>query len=744
MDKLTLDDYENNHEVKWSDIERRLMLNEHSVNPHIPDSHLWAVLEYYNIHSLNELFIKGFGFLSDYFLTVVRGEIYVKPECFSLWQENLTLCPPLILIAAYSYKCKIMVNVNNTAIISPYIEELEKNRNKFNDLHIHLNGSTETDVLWQDMLYYPNIFRKNYQKAFGNTFVIEQNEQEKAFQDSNGFYNLLEKARSLRYYIIYRFIFQSRPLLKYPGYDFIVSNYNVNLIRNKHPYCKAVSDLQSEYQMYVEIFQLMDNPLTSDKKLLTKAFHHYLLILGLINRFVTQQIHQNGFQQFQKITQNEFRSYSEERYKKRFLQLCGNVSGSCFKILEGRFAPKNSPVQIDNLIGKIRRGWYSFKGVGYSTQEIKLVCHFIKQKPDSYDTFRHQRLRNQLWIQANAIKALKDDLNWMSFPKEDVLNKFHKLVGIDAAASEFDAPPEVFSPIFRLLRRKGVCVDEKGVKNITFHAGEDFLHILTGLRVIYESIYFLDMVEGDRIGHATAVGVSPILWRERIGNTLYMSKGEWVDNLIFCLYILNLQSCNLYIKIETEIKRYFSYIYPHAVYSLDDLIEAWKCRKWDPEVLFAKSLSQVDSSKYDEWCTVSKMSLSANVKALILDYHFNKSLYSEKILIDFNTINDDVVSQIQQKLLSILIQKEIIIETLPTSNIRIGIYKTHDEHHIKRWINEDILVNNLKVVVGSDDTGIFVTNIYNEYAHIYMMYRKNQINVIKTLIDNGDKYLFSE
>lgn len=74
------------------------------------------------------------------------------------------------------------------------------------------------------------------------------------------------------------------------------------------------------------------------------------------------------------------------------------------------------------------------------------------------------------------------------------------VTGADAAASEFDTPPEVFAPSFRRLRKNGI-------RHFTYHAGEDFFHILSGLRAIYEAIEFLGLQAGDRIGHATAAGV---------------------------------------------------------------------------------------------------------------------------------------------------------------------------------------------------------------------------------------------
>src|SRR5690606_6384420 len=46
------------------------------------------------------------------------------------------------------------------------------------------------------------------------------------------------------------------------------------------------------------------------------------------------------------------------------------------------------------------------------------------------------------------------------------------IVGFDAAANELHAGPEVFSPIFRKLQYLGYT-------NFTYHAGEDFVHLLS-------------------------------------------------------------------------------------------------------------------------------------------------------------------------------------------------------------------------------------------------------------------------
>ena len=65
-------------------------------------------------------------------------------------------------------------------------------------------------------------------------------------------------------------------------------------------------------------------------------------------------------------------------------------------------------------------------------------------------------------------------------------------------------------------------------------------------------------------------------------------------------------------------------------------------------------------------------------------------------------------------------ERELVIETLPTSNVRIGRYNTFDVYHLKRWLlwrREGKAIPS--IVLGTDDPGIFATSIYNEYANVY-------------------------
>lgn len=453
-------------------------------------------------------------------------------------------------------------------------------------------------------------------------------------------------------------------------------------------------------------------------------------------------------------------------YKTRFLQLCGN-SGCNIAFVEGRFSPKLSTQENEQLISNVIQGWENcrkeFRRLSESEckqpPELKLIAHFIKKKDDKPTLIRHEQLRKDVWERANILARMKDNNSPAS----------RHIIGVDAAASEFDAPPEVFAPAFRYLKRRGF-------NHFTYHAGEDFFHILGGLRSIYEAVDFLDFSYGDRIGHATAAGLSPKQWIENVGEYIYMRKGEYLDDLVFAYHLITKYSNdklkhtinNLVVKIH---ELYYS-IYSHS-YSIELMSEVWKLRRLCPFHVFAgnkESAKNMSLYNQEEWCEVSNrlnldseddkcdcgnhMNEDNERMTMLRQYHCPKfrKKYDEIIEVKTTEIFSELdLEELQLMLLKYLNEKEIVIETLPTSNVRIGHHHTYDTYHLWNWIKWENEGNPIPpIVVGTDDPGIFATNIYNEYSNIYckLVYvhhvsRNQAMSVIEKLDKNARIYKFN-
>lgn len=685
-DHLSLSSYQEGEDVTLDDIERRLMIIAREHNHVIPHHYLRLVSNssFRGIEKKSQVFTQALPQLAEDFLERRNNRIYVRIEKFNAWQEQIAYIPPMLLISAYIFKNVISSitditsdsfynqyiapNLGNTSLIPPYIsqlEELKKENNGFNDLHIHLNGTMETDSVWLDILHYPErVIHNMEESAKGNKLAREQYEQFDNWTRPDNLKHLITQAINLR--------------------EFLFSEI-----------CKVVPVIESftrqaENSLYISVLHYLS--MYPDNKKVASSFHHYLLILGLVNQMLVQQPQCFGFEQFQHYTSNGLREYSEQEYEQRFLQLAGNQLDN-IKIIEGRFSPKDTQDKNNQLIDKIRRGWLLLNNrQGCNKSNIRLIAHFIKRADKQKKDIRFKELRLKNRKICEALISLRNSGS----------KNGKAIVGIDAAASEFDTPPEVFAPVFKKLR-------EKGFQHFTYHAGEDFYHLLGGLRAIYEAITFLDLQRGDRIGHATAAGVAPETWAHNVGREVVVPIGAYMDDLLFVYNLISNNECKaleslmprLYMRI-TELSRE---IYPNDDFQVYDLIYAWKRRQED-------ILELADSGELN------------NIKALKI-YHQKEYVekYKKEIKVKiFEILDENALREVQLAVLKIMHHKEIAIETLPTSNIFIGYHNSFNTYHLVNWIRWEKEGKPIPpIVLGTDDAGIFATNIYNEYCHIYTL-----------------------
>jgi len=94
-----------------------------------------------------------------------------------------------------------------------------------------------------------------------------------------------------------------------------------------------------------------------------------------------------------------------------------------------------------------------------------------------------------------------------------------------------------------------------------------------------------------------------------------------------------------------------------------------------------------------------------------------------EIEIELRDIGFDVLLEAQQYTQAYVAKQKVVIETLPTSNVRISHYKCIEQHHIFRWLQiPDRTVagdSKMLLALGSDDPGIFATDMRNEFYHLF-------------------------
>ena len=736
-DSFTLAEYEKGKTVSIKEILRRFVASVRSLNPYQPDYIFQKEFEANNvdlqgIDNLGLFIVQIFTKLSRRYLFLNNGRLYVIKERLEEWMEVQKVCPPLLICSAFflddfQYKrssysdffTRVLIpQFKTSAIRIPYVFELEntiKHQSLLSDLHIHLNGTTETDMLWWSQIGHVEKWISSFRMSLTKEAVRNQYEQ----LNIKGVEKLSRHLRIAK--------------------DDL--DYLANEVNKVHPFFSKKWEFYFPFNhypilakaafFYVALFDMMSR---GDKSIAFR-FHRLILVLGEIHHLLVQQRNQKGFTQFGVIPNNDLRwSHEDKDFISRFKQLTFDNDFCFLKHLEGRFSPKNTVVENLNLIQRISKDFNRFRNsiectsskshlnttsVWNNESRLSLVAHFIKEKDDKVLNMfeRHLLLRQSICRKSYALLKTARITS----------NESIQIKGIDAASDEMVAGPEVFAPAFRFMRNH--WPGNESLK-ITFHAGEDFIHLLSGLRMMVEADSFLDMKQGDRIGHGTAAGIDPRIWMERIGDKVYMEKGEWMDDLIVAYYLIS-DSCNPYDSLRTllpiiknEIEARVMDIYRKQA-SMPILIQSWLCRKFDPGIyLLNRQPSLKDKAEEKEEC----MNLLQNplVKDLFYNYHLIKECkerYKELELVQIKdglfTVDDLI--HLQDLVLHKLAKKNIALEVPISSNLSISFYQKLEEHHLQRWLKGHSSDSKLlipAVVVGSDDPGIFMTNIYIEYARI--------------------------
>lgn len=745
--------------------------------------------------------------LSD--LLYFRGrQLYVQTDRFDEWQEVILSVSPLLVMAYKMHLASkkdplldtvdlIRTHLNRTclpSVYAPHLEEVYRNRG-LAECHMHLNGTTEPDIVWQDALRSPAKFYRHLRDSFPEKTVEEQYLQLGRFEPQD-LYRLLQIARKLRKSLVGVMV-GWHGLEECATYEIMKASPSlfaseVHSMKHIEPEMK-LNPVQYEALYLLRAFSYLDKG--HDTRFAARL-HYYILICSFFQKLLVQQKRQVGFDQFQKITINELREYSEEQYKDRFQQLQG-MHGNHLALLEGRFSPKESRRKLEQLMVNIKNGYepkkvktinlklrqnnqYHTKVLlddscrsscdtarivkldiagfevvtnGYEPEKVKdfnltLVPHFIK-KPDKRNhdkiiTFRDLKLRLE---NKRHTEVLLDALRRGSSDAARFAQQH--IVGFDAASNELHASPEVFAPVFRKLAFMGYA-------NFTYHAGEDFVHLLSGMRAVYEAVEFLEMRPGNRIGHATALGIEPELWLRRIGKSIHIKQGEWLDNLIFAYHICAQNGALYHIcrKLEQPIFRYFSEVYPKSEFlPVQTLIDAWQNRKYDPFIVLKwREAGIFDGFARQELENFSNTSQKA--QDIYRKYHSSDTIRESNKLIEIQIASNELFSSdelrsLQCRMIEFLNRKDIAIEMPPSSNLRISHYKSYDEHHMLRWLGLTHPDDPKPMIVpGSDDTGIFITNLRNEYAHIHRVVEskagKDKANkIIDDLVNSSRVYSFS-
>jgi len=784
---------------------RRIFIAERRSDFERPDHFYKAYLDQRlgNATDVAELPWLALSQLAERYLERRGDRIVVRYERFVEWHELLPYISPLCVVVAFLVREGrgprlgddpreyLFEELGETALLSTsdlHLDDLIE-REGLHELHMHLNGSTELDVLWNAAVGNPNGFYREIETEWGKNKreAAELYDQLEPGLTPYAIFKRLRAARRVRRLIAEALAAQWRtgraaaaPLtisadnllkaMKEDSADHAVAGLGGQPLATDpsdllHGSSKHRRIIKEAAWLYNCLMHLSRQP--ADRHA-GRGLYFTLLVLSQLRRLSVQQADEFGFDQFQKYTLVGTREGLERRYLDRFRQLNLRPPYDMLAHLEGRFSPKGTVKEGRALIGAIVEDFHGFAGckrrdrrtalpmvpppcltaagcpghpcewTGRRLMELSLVGHFIKLAPDpAHDGARNARdskLRSDVERRARVLKRLVGENGTVRA----------MVRGVDAAANELHAGPEAFAPAYRLARRSGIG-------RSTYHAGEDFRHLLSGMRAVEEALTFLDLRSGDRIGHATSIGIDPALWTARTGERALLHRIDYLDDLVFAHRHLAAVSnfAGEVVKLETLIAVQSTALYGEE-FSPALLSQEWRLRSLDPMLVslvdrsafagrqplqaetFAKqarhlSLTAIDEIAEAEFGYIAGM-IEQDGAALDL-FRRRHRLESDGcrawVEVEAELLPDSAYGVLQDAVLAEVNRRAVTLETLPTSNLRISYYRRLDEHHLFRWLGlrGPQLTNRPTVVIGSDDPGIFATNLKNEFTAIAAVLR---------------------
>ncbi len=548
----------------------------------------------------------------------------------------------------------------------------------------------------------------------------------------------------------------------------------------------------------------------AQKAWLTRLFHVYILLMNEFCGLFTQKETQKGFDQFNN-SQNlrNAHAWQHHYYFELFKHFHGEERDSIVHYLDARIMAKPwSAGNIEQLLAVLRDyGKYLFwvkqrclgatdpcgvwenahlghskllEAINYLEQSLpcrylhlNLTAHFIK-KPWTWrpgNRYRYNTYRKEL---RTACLALRQ--TFVEIPGVQYL-----FCAVDAANDEQYVPPAVFAPTFRY------CRHVLNMENVTFHCGEDFRHLLTGIRVMNDAMEFLELRNGDRLGHGTALGMDPKHWRHRMPTTLYVRREDRMLDLLFALRILKLEAevpAAIVRNMKDELMLIAHHLFDHVVPEIDlvTLGEAMRLRKLDPGTLLTLLGANTDAC-IEKLTKLKNQKEDANIALILPEYNeedeshrhtveelrkappyairllmfwfTDKRIWEEGqryVAVETKKEFDTLYRILQRYLMHEFHERRIVIETLMSSNLRIACYRKPEEHHVIRWLlkKPDIFKDDPKVLLafGSDDPGIFTCDAKSEFYLLYAsllqhgVTEREAINLLDEVNDRGRSYSF--
>lgn len=491
-------------------------------------------------------------------------------------------------------------------------------------------------------------------------------------------------------------------------FDYAIVKDSVDYKYTKSPFFIYHGERWLLYQFYYDYWQNKGDLLT-----ISKYVYLYELIKVQLRREILQINDLPGLGNFQTYNSRKM-AFLENRFKPLALRYA--VQSSMIDAndgMEARISPLKDEAEYKKFLNVDYQKYLFDKGEfttkGELEKRMTFVVHFLKKKNFKNNLHSEQRKYNK-----HQAELLIEKI-WI---KEEKKGLPHRIVGIDAAGGETHCRPEVFAHLYRYCRKKGM-------KNFTYHVGEDFYDVTEGLRSIEEAVRFLHLSEGNRLGHCIALGIDAHRYYEQRHRKVIMPKQLLLDNIVWLLwYCEKYHICLLGLKekLENLIHKLYNEIGYAIPYDSKTYMNSMLLR--GDELFNNREANNCwAQTANDNSPTVLNASVDDGAVSLWKQYFSDPEIYkkgfqtSEVFIIPH--MYERIIKKVQNTMIKRLRDKNIYIETNPTSNLRIGRIGQYNELPLFRFSNIRKGQNNgMFITVNTDDKGIFGTSLHREFSLI--------------------------
>jgi len=666
-----------------------------------------------NYENYVQLFSQALQFLSQELISGLKIKRLEDFKFVTLYVE-----PNLILIKALKNEEMDFVIYQNN--YNELIDLFLKRKYPYIDLHVHAESSYSFKLLLETIIsYYNRVFNDLVKLDKRRTSSMENLRKINSIIEA--FIGLAENRKGED---ILRKVLLRAKVLRPKG------SYNFYLLR------------RFSYDSF--IFDLLRNiDIISDKNIaLASVF--VIQTINELNSSVVFTGEYKGLKQMLANFDHTFKRIYQKKRKKLFKK--------SDPIIEKTYRPYMAVKKDNNKYVEIRFSpekdaltyWHEKTKLG--KDNILFVLHYQKLG-EAKDFIDYKKLTSFLMKQMRLTENLFYFLRRKS--SEGIADR---IVGFDAAAVEYWTPAWLYRVVFKFWDLVFKMFFNRNLI-FTFHAGEDFIDLATGLRHVYEAVYFLKV---HRLGHAMSLGVDidRYLYRYQkvvMNPVFYFYHLLWLHHLtfkykeLFYYRLLILKEFNRFITkygisnflMEYSVKDYIlkshnskrdsgEYPYEEEIYLGNQslLFENLYENLGFFEFLFSMSLRR----KHLYYIILNRIhySLFNNLEAsqyfgrIILNIH--KQLSKEKrkfeniapILSTESGLDRkeqlELLRLVQRVVQNFIKEKRIIIEVCPSSNVIL--------YNIKSFSDHPLLEKNydLTITINTDNPLLLNTNIQLEYA----------------------------